>query len=675
MLDSATMLKIFSASLILFAVGGTAALVFARYYDLCRRVSHSLALGGAVLIFLLSVGGLLGGSFQLLLAGILPLAGGLALGLDRLSAFFLLIIAVGALSSLLFAIGYTRHYQAKQASTAFLLNVFVPAMMLVVLARNVLTFLVFWEAMSLASYFLVMTDNEHDETRRAGWLYFVMTHAGLACLLIGFLAMSQATGTFTMAEWSQTAVGISRGMRSIIFLVMAAGFLSKAGAIPFHVWLPRAHPAAPSHVSALMSGVMIKLGIYGLIRIGFEWLGPGPGWWGVLILLVGAVSALFGVLYALIDSDLKRLLAYSSVENIGIILFGVGAGLLFRSYSLGSVAALALVAALYHSLNHAVFKGLLFLGAGSVVHATGTRNLEKMGGVLRRMPQTGAFFLVGSLAIAAMPPFNGFISEWLTFQSLLLSFRVPAQIFNLVFALSIAALALTAGLAAACFVRAFGITFLALPRSEAIGRAHEASWTMRTSMAMLAVACLTLGVAPALVLRPLTGAMTEFIGERPDLSFDWSSIAAANVFATIAPFWVALILAALILAVWIGLRAFATNFGRRYYETWGCGRALQSSAFEYTAAAFANPFKRVFAFLYRSVAQTEIEAHPESRFFVKAITYRYESRSLIEESVYAPIGRAVRHVAARARAVQSGNVHSYLLYILLVLMALLLFAK
>ena len=364
----------------------------------------------------------------------------------------------------------------------------------------------------------MMTEHEQLETRRAGWLYFIMTHGGLACLLIGFLAMSQAAGTFTMSNWAQAAVGIKSRIANRIFLVMAAGFLSKAGAIPFHVWLPRAHPAAPSHVSAVMSGVMIKLGVYGLIRIGFEWLGLAPGWWGVLILLLGAASALPGVLYALIDSDLKRVLAYSSVENIGVILFGVGAGLLFRSYNLGSLAALALVAALYHSLNHAAFKGLLFLGAGSVVHATGTRNMEEMGGILRRMPQTGAFFLVGSLAIAAMPPFNGFISEWLTFQSLLLSFRVPAQFFNLVFALSIAALALTAGLAAACFVRVFGITFLALPRGDSVHLAHEVNLTMRASMALLAVVCLVLGVAPALVLRPLSDAMSEFVGERPDLS-------------------------------------------------------------------------------------------------------------------------------------------------------------
>ncbi len=675
MLNSAAMLTLLAASLMLFAGGAAGALVFDRESGRCRRMTHGLALCGTVLVLILGIAGLTGNSFELLLPRILPLAGGLALGLDRLSAFFLLTIAVGVIPSTLFAVGYTRQYRQEQALLGFALNVFVPAMMLVVLSRNVLTFLVFWEAMSLASYFLVMTEKDRDETRSAGWLYMVMTHAGLACLLIGFLAMLQATGSFSMPEWARAAEGVDSGIRSLVFLVMAAGFLSKAGAIPFHVWLPRAHPAAPSHVSAMMSGVMIKLGVYGLIRIGFEWLGPGPGWWGVLIMIVGAVSALLGVLYALIDSDLKCLLAYSSVENIGVILLGVGAGLVFRSYNLGSLAALALMAALYHSLNHTVFKGLLFLSAGSVVHATGTRNMEEMGGLLKRMPHTGAFFLIGSLAISAMPPFNGFISEWLTFQSLLLSFRVPEQFINLVFALCIASLALTAGLAAACFVRAFGITFLALPRGQAVEQAHEADWTMRTSMGLLALACLTLGVAPVLALRVLSGAVNEFLGAAPDLSFDWSNIAAASAFGTIAPLWVAVILALLMLAAWVGLRVYGANFSRRYYETWGCGRAVQTADFEYTAAAFANPFKRVFAFLYRPVEETEIEAHSESRFFVKTITYRHESRSIIEDSIYAPIVATVRRLAAKARTVQSGNVHGYLLYILAALLTLLLFAK
>jgi hydrogenase-4 component B len=343
------------------------------------------ALALSVLTLIGGAAGLGGWSFQVVSPDILPIGGGASLGLDRLSAFFLLIIGAGVTPSTFYAIGYRRRQASGGAAMGALLNVFIVSMAVVALARNVLTFLVAWEAMSLASYFLVMTKSERDETRSAGWLYAVMTHAGLACLLIGFLTMAQRTGSLAMSEWASAAARMDPAGRNIIFLVVAAGFLSKAGAIPFHIWLPRAHPAAPSHVSAVMSGVMIKLGVYGLVRIGFDWLGLGPRWWGVLILLIGAISAVLGVLYAIIDSDLKRLLAYSSVENIGVILLGLGAGLIFRSHNLNALAALAVVAALLHTLNHTVFKGLLFLGAGSVLHATGSRNMEEMGGLLRRV--------------------------------------------------------------------------------------------------------------------------------------------------------------------------------------------------------------------------------------------------------------------------------------------------
>jgi hydrogenase-4 component B len=604
----------------------------------------------------------------------LPLAGGLSLGLDRLSALFLIIIGVGVIPSAVYAIEYTRHLKQGHRGVAVAMNAFVPSMMLVVLSRNALTFLVAWELMSLTSYFLVMTEHDSEETRSAGWLYLVMAHAGLGCLLIGFLTMGEAAGSLRMSDWA-AALSAGPGIRNISFVVMAAGFLLKAGAIPFHVWLPRAHPAAPSHISAIMSGVMVKVGIYGLIRIGFDWLGVGPVWWGAGVLVIGAVSALFGILYALVEVDLKRLLAYSTVENVGIILLGIGAGLIFRTYGFVSLAALALVASVLHSLNHAIFKALLFLGVGSVAQATGTRNMEQLGGVLRRMPQTGAFVLIGSLAISAMPPFNGFISEWLMFQALLMSFRIPEQIINLIFALAIASLALTAGLAAACFVRVFGITFLALPRTEAADRAKECGWTMKGPMAALCVACLVFGMAPALALLPVNRAVQEFIGASGDIAFNWSVLSTANGFSTIAPAWVAVALAVLISAVWFAIRFGRSGRGSRYYETWGCGRALQTSRFEYTAAAFSNPFKRVFAFLYRPVEETEIETHPESRFFVKSIEFRHQSRSIIEDSIYTPVAAAVGRIARRARTLQSGNVHGYLLYILIGLLVLLLLAK
>ena len=442
---------------------------------LARIFGHGGALIGAIAALAFGLAGLAGGSMQLNLPDLLPI-GGAAFGLDRLSAFFVVVIAVGAIPAALYAIGYTREYTGKHslAGMGFSFNVFIAAMILVPLARNVLTFLALWEVMSLASYFLVITESEHEETLSAGWVYFVMTHAGFAALFVGFLLLAQATGTSSFAEWSAVASNLDPASRNLVFALLAIGFGSKAGVIPLHVWLPRAHPAAPSHVSALMSGVMIKLGVYGLVRIAFDWLGVGPVWWGGAMLIVGGVSGVLGVLYALVDADLKRVLAYSSVENIGIIMLGLGAAMLFQTANLSGLAALALVAGLYHTLNHAAFKSLLFMGAGAVLHATHTRNMEELGGLVKRMPQTAALFLIGSLAIAALPPFNGFISEWLTFQALLLSFQIPAHTVNLIFAFGVAALALTSGLAAACFVRAFGITFLALPRSARAG-AH-AKW-------------------------------------------------------------------------------------------------------------------------------------------------------------------------------------------------------
>jgi hydrogenase-4 component B len=472
--------------------------------------------------------------------------------------------------------------------------------------------------------------------------------------------------------WRAAAANLDPASRNLIFVLLTLGFGSKAGVIPLHIWLPRAHPAAPSHVSSLMSGVMIKLGVYGLVRVAFDWLGVGPVWWGGAMLIAGAVSAVLGVLYALVEHDLKRLLAYHSVENIGIILLGLGAGMLFQTYRLEALAALALIAALYHTLNHAVFKSLLFMGAGAVLHATRTRNMEELGGLIKRMPQTAVFFLVGSLAIAALPPFNGFISEWLTFQSFLLSFQISAHTVNLIFALGVAALALTSGLAAACFVKAFGITFLALPRSEAAALAHEVEWTMRTAMAALALACVVLGVVPFVILAPLDATAFDLMGAHADMRFDWNALVTNDGFGWVAPLWIALGLGVFLIAIPLALGLVGTNKRRRYFETWGCGRALQTARFEYTATAFANPFKRVFALLYRPVKQLDIEFHPESRYFVRTLTYYNEGRLIFEDTFYKPLLRMIQLVAREARVLQSGNVHSYLVYILVTLVALLI---
>jgi hydrogenase-4 component B len=672
-IDSTLMVDLFLITLGCFSAGAVGALITARAPALARVVGHGGALAGAIAAFAFAVAGLAGGGMELKVPDLLPV-GGAAFGVDRLSAFFVLVIAVGALPAALYAIGYTQEYAGKHslAGIGFAFNIFIAAMILVPLARNVLTFLMLWELMSLASYFLVITEHEREETLRAGWIYFVMTHAGFAALLVGFLLLAQATGTMSFTEWGAAAAKLDPASRNLIFILFALGFGSKAGIIPLHVWLPRAHPAAPSHVSALMSGVMIKLGVYGLVRVAFDWLGVGPLWWGATMLIVGAVSAVLGVLYALVEHDLKRLLAYHSVENIGIILLGLGAGMLFQTHRLEALAALALIAALYHTLNHAAFKSLLFMGAGAVVHATHTRNMEELGGLIKRMPQTAVFFLIGSVAIAALPPFNGFISEWLTFQSLLLSFQITAHTVNLIFALGVAALALTSGLAAACFVKAFGITFLALPRSEPAALAREVEWTMRAPMALLAFACVALGVAPFVILAPLEATVFDLTRAHADMHFDWNAIVANDGFGQVAPMWIALALGAFLMAIPLALRLMGVDKRRRYYETWGCGRALQTARFEYTATAFANPFKRVFAILYRPVKELDIEFHPESRYFVRTIAYYNEGRLIFEDTLYRPLLRMIEALARAARLLQSGNVHGYLVYIFVALVALLI---
>jgi hydrogenase-4 component B len=673
--DSTLMVDLFLLTLACFGVGALGALSAAGSPALARIVGHVSALLGAISALTFGVAGLVGGTMELNIPDLLPV-GGAAFGVDRLSAFFVLVIAVGAIPAALYAIGYTREYAEKHslAGIGFAFNIFIVAMILIPLARNVLTFLALWELMSLASYFLVITEHQREDTLSAGWVYFVMTHAGFAALFLGFLLLAQTTGSMHFAEWSAAAAHLGPDTRNLVFVLLGIGFGSKAGVIPLHIWLPRAHPAAPSHVSALMSGVMIKVGVYGLLRVAFDWLGAGPLWWGGMMLIVGAVSGVLGVLYALVDPDLKRLLAYSSVENIGIILLGAGAAMLFQATQLSGLAALALVATLYHTLNHAAFKSLLFMGAGAVLHATHTRNMEELGGLIKRMPQTAALFLVGSLAIAALPPFNGFISEWLTFQALLSSFQISAHTVNLIFALGVAALALTSGLAVACFVRAFGITFLALPRSDRAEHAREVEWTMRAAMALLALVCIVLGVAPSLVLTPLEAIVFDLTGAHADMRFNLTAVVANGEFGWVAPLWIGLGLVMFLLAIPLALRLLGANQRQRFYETWGCGRALQTARFEYTATAFANPFKRVFTVLYRPIKDLDIEFHPESRYFVRTIEYYNEGRLIFEDAIYRPLLGVIETLARRARVLQSGNVHSYLVYILVALVALLIFA-
>ena len=634
----------------------------------------SLALVGGAVAGLgalgLGLAGLLGSQWSVQIAWLVPLSG-LELRMDPLAGFFLLLIGGTSVPTSIYSLDRARGEVKGRVSYL----VFLLAMGVVPLAGNAPTFLLAWELMALASYALVLHDHDEPGVVRAAWVYAVMTHAGLASLLAGMLLLSASTGSLRFADWQAAAPGLDGTTRSLAWLLLTIGFASKAGVVPLHVWLPIAHPAAPSHVSALMSGVMIKLGIYGLLRAGLEWLGPGPAWWGVVLLLAGTVSAVKGVLYALVERDLKRLLAFSSIENVGIVLVGVGAGMVFHASGLEFLAVFALAAALYHAANHAAFKALLFLGAGAVVHATGTRDMEALGGLIKRMPWTAAAFLVGSVAIAALPPLNGFVSEWLTFQALLQTVQIPRLELSLVFALAIAGLALTSGLAVACFVRAFGITFLALPRSESAARAHEVGGAMRLALVLLAIACAALGLAPTVVLPVLGRAAASLVGLPTPVLVEWPlTLTVAGDFASLSMPVIALALGLGLVLPTLALWALGAPRGRRRTATWGCGRLLQTARMEYNAASFAGPYKRIFDFVYRPRKRLEVEYHPESRFFVRRMAYENLPRGLAEEWLYGPVSRALQHATARVRTIQSGNSNLYLIYVLAALLVLLVFA-
>jgi hydrogenase-4 component B len=617
--------------------------------------------------------------FEWSIPELLPLGGGLSLRLDSLGAFFLILIGMGAVPAAIYGAGYTTAYRGHRSTLRMLgtmFNLFLLSMSLVTLADNVLTFVFVWEAMSLTSYFLVITEADDGRNVKAGLWYLAMTHAGLILLLSAFLLMMQ-DGSGAFAQLRMNAPLLGSGTKDAVFVLALLGFGSKAGIMPLHVWLPRAHPAAPSHVSSLMSGVMIKLGIYGLMRIAVDLLGGGPVWWGAVVLAAGAISAFLGVLYALMEHDLKRLLAYHSVENIGIILLGIGAGLTFQSLGMGQLAGLGFIGGLYHTANHAAFKGLLFLGAGSVLHSAHTRNMEEMGGLIKRMPWTAFFFLIGAAAISALPPLNGFVSEWIVFQTLLGGFNVPVPELAAMMPLAVALLALTSGLAAACFVKAFGISFLALPRSRHAENARECAMSMRIGMAMLALACVALGVAPFAVV-PFLGRVLAGLGGLPDTraAFTWNlSVQSSGSLGQMSPTLLAGGLVAVLGIVWLAMAAARVNRTLRVGDTWGCGRIGQTPRMEYTATAFAEPLRRVFAELYRPTKELTIDFHPESKYFVQSIEYRSEITPWFEQALYDPLLRGVKGAAKQVRRLQSGSLHLYLLYIAVTLIFLLLIAR
>jgi hydrogenase-4 component B len=612
----------------------------------------------------------------------------LTVKLDPLGAFFVLIVSLLALALSVYSFGYVRGFYGRKSvgALAAFYNALLLATTLVFTAANAFFFLFAWEIMALTAYCLVSFEHEKTETRNAGVLFFIMSHVGTGCLILGFLLLFQASGqalgglgpdAYSFEGFRALGEKLSPGRRDAAFLLFLFGFGVKAGIVPLHIWLPAAHPVAPSNASALLSGVMIKTGIYGLIRVLFDFLGTPPNWWGVTILTIGTVSAVLGVLYALMEHDLKRLLAYHSIENIGIILMGLGAALMFLHTNHPVLATLALIAGLYHTINHAIFKALLFLGAGAVLHATHTRNMEEMGGLIKRMPKTAFFFLVGAVAISALPPLNGFVSEWLTYQSLLQGFGTTDSLVRLMFPLSGAMLALTGALAAACFVKAFGITFLAQPRSEHAAQAHEAAPTMLVGMGLLTAACVFLGLFPTAFLTLFGPVTQQLLGQAlPDClsqADGWVLGNTQELGGTVSTLGIAL-MGICLLPVPLGLWLF---FGRRTQvrigPTWDCGLRGLTPQMEYTATGFSKPLRMIFKALFRPRREVQRE-YDYSPYF--ATTLRFESH--IEEAfvtrIYRPLMGTILRFSRRMRALQAGSVQAYLIYIFVTLLLLLMFA-
>ena len=588
--------------------------------------------------------------------------------IDALSAFFLAVINFGAAAASLYALGYGEHEEHPGRVLPFY-PAFLAGMNIVVLADDAFSFLVAWEFMSLASWALVVAHHQEAENTRAGYIYLLMASFGTLTLLLTFGLLAGPAGGYGFTDIR--AAQHASWLPGLVLALALIGTGSKAGLVPLHVWLPLAHPAAPSHVSALMSGVMTKVAVYGFVRIVFDLLGEPSWWWSIAVLGLGSITAVLGVLYALMQRDLKRLLAYSKVENIGIIFIGLGLALAFKASGYAAPAALALTAALFHVLNHSFFKSLLFFGAGAVLNSTGERNIEKLGGLIQRMPIVAFLFLGGCLAISALPPLNGFVSEWLLFQAILLSPDLPQWGLKLTIPAAGAMLALAAALSATCFVRAFGITFLGRPRSPEAQAATETDPLSRAGMYLLLGACLIAGILPGLIIDGIAPVVQAHVGlTMPTQTTNaWLSIipiAESRSSYNGLLFFVFIIISTM-LAVEV-IHRYASHDLRRA-PPWDCGFPEPSPATQYTADSFAQPVRRVFgefAFLARERVDMPPPGDPRPAILdVRLI-------DLIWEIFYAPIQGWIRFCAEKLNHLQFLTIRRYLSLVFLALVLLLL---
>lgn len=595
---------------------------------------------------------------------------------DGLSGFFFLIIGIAVGTVSLYGPAYVGGYEESRHPFAVLglfTGLFVAGMLLVLLADDAFMFMIAWELMSVASYFLVAFQHEHPANRRAAFLYLLMAEVGALAIILGFGVLAGFSDGFTFDALRNAQ--LSTTWASIAFGLALLGFGMKAGIFPVHVWLPEAHPAAPSHISALMSGVMLKVAIYGLIRFCFDLLGDVQWQWGVVLLILGTVSALGGILFAMMQPNLKRLLAYSSVENIGIIVMVLGLAMIFLDNGHPQLAALGFLAALLHAFNHALFKNLLFLGAGILHHQTHELNIDMMGGLIKKMPQTSLLFLIGCMSISSLPLFNGFVSEWLAFQAALQVDVLDNGVLRSLIPVAAAALALTAALAAACFVKVFGLIFLGQSRSHHSEKAHEVTdKSMLMGPALLAALCFLFGIFPGLVINLINSVSAQLLGQTMpnDSALGWLWL--APVSAEQASYSPPLVLVGALLAgcatFWYLRRNQETKTMRRA-ATWDCGFGGVTSRMQYSSGAFTMPLRRIFAHIWLIDERIDKTMQGAMDQDVAVVHYHLHIKDHTWPRLYQPIERGVNALAKRVGRIQTGNIRTYLGYSFVTLLLML----
>lgn len=646
----------------LYGLLGSGALAVVGAIVLSRRARNIVAglLVMAVGVFAAGTGlaallGVVGPGLEIPVA--VPLVGGLdplVLAPDRLGGFFLLLAGVVIAASALFGIGYAHGPAASRTGwTGF--AVFAVGVVLVPAAADAISFLLAWELMALGSTVLLLADHATRQAVRAATLWYaVMTHLSFLLLVAGFGVLIAAAGG---TAWSRM-VGIAEPTASLAFVLLTAGFATKAGLVPMHVWLPRAHPEAPSHASAAMSAAMVKMGVYGMLLVTLRLLPNGPSWWAVVLVALGAISALYGILQASVQSDLKRLLAYSTTENVGLITTAIGVGLLLHQSGQQAAADVALMAALLLAISHAAFKTTLFLGAGSVLHATGERDLDQLGGLASRMPVTALTFGAGALGAAALPVTSGFVAEWVLLQALIHADARTDRLLAVVMPLTMGVVALTIGLGLLTFVKAAGIGFLARPRSEAAAKATEVGFTMR--LALLASAGLTIGLG--LIPGPLAQLLAGAVGATKIATTGLSGLELGGLGAVMLDPLVLTTLTAVMLAGIVIVNALAARrHPRRAVDLpWGCGGERTSPRMEYNATSYSEPLARVFGASLNTQRSVEVEHPEDAPLLVSGIAFSQETVDLVEERVYLPAFRVLERLGDLARRIQNGSIHRYI---------------